>query len=314
MPSKTETTFQVVDKRRSQAARHPGLQRAIPAGRRAHSVLLGHFNADYARRFLQDKALQPELVDELMQQREFARARMESLPQLNMTNSSARSLDDDKSIAEINRVMARSECQAAYPEGTWTAELVEIATLVPIQPNLDLDYAGGLGDSDLDPSKPESAVSLCFAEKHPTEFHVSVEESQKAITISGINPSLEVVGLRYEQQENEGPLLLSFMVSPAPNIVVIARYSGRHLLASGYHRVYRLLQLGFTHVPCIVRETQTVAQIGMRGRAMFAESVLMAPRPPLFPDFADQVLGIVVPFKAVHRVVRIRPDEYFVSA
>ena len=290
---------------------HPG-RRAVPAGWRAHSVLLGYFNSDYARRFLKDKALQPELVEELMQQREFAQARMESLSPLKMTKSSARPLTDDQSIVEINRVMARPEC-SAYPEGTWTPQLVEIATLIPVQPSLDLDYAGGLGDSDLDPSKPTSAVSFCFAEKHPTDFHVSVEESQKAITISGINPSLEVVGLRYEEQENNGPLLLSFMVSPAPNIVVVARYSGRHLLVSGYHRVYRLMQLGFTHFPCIVREAQTIAQIGMRGRAVFAESVLMAQRPPLFPDFADPVLGIVVPFKEVHRVVRIRPDEYFVT-
>jgi hypothetical protein len=39
----------------------------------------------------------------------------------------------------------------------------------------------------------------------------------------------------------------------------------------------------------------------------------MAPRPPLFPDFADPVLGMIVPFQAVRRVVRIRPDEYFVQ-
>src|SRR5215471_18956135 len=313
MTSKAEGSFQVVDKRRSHVMEHPG-RRSVPAGWRSHSVLMGYFNSDYARRFLKDKALQSELAEELMQQREFAQARMHSLPPLNMTESSAQPLTDDKSIAEINRVMARPECQGAYPEGTWTPEMVEIATLIPVQPSLDLDYAGGLGDSDLDPSNPTSAVSLCFAEKHPTDFHVSVEELQKSVTISGINPSLEVVGLHYEQEENNGPLLLSFMVSPAPNIVAIGRYSGRHLLVSGYHRVYRLMQLGFTHFPCIVREAETVAQVAIRGRAMFAESVLMAERPPLFPDFADPVLGIVVPFKAVHRVVRIRPDEYFVAA
>lgn len=31
-----------------------------------------------------------------------------------------------------------------------------------------------------------------------------------------------------------------------------------------------------------------------------------------FPDFADPVLGIMAPFRAVQRVIRIRPDEYFV--
>jgi len=312
MTSKTET-IHVVDKRRSYAGENASSRRAIPAGWRAHSVLLGYFGADNARRFLQDKALKPELVNELMQQREFAHTRIQSLPPVDTKKSSSRPLEDANALAEISRVMARPDCQGAYPEGTWTAELVEIANIIPIQPYLDLDYAGSLGDSDLAPSDPLTAVKLCFAEKHPTEFHVSVEESQKAINISGINPSLEVVGLRYEQQQNDGPVVLSFMVSPAPNIVSVPRYAGRHFLASGYHRVYRLMKLGFTHVPCAVSEAKTLPQIGMRGRALFSEAVLMAPRPPRFPDFADMVLGIVVPFKPMHRVVRIRPDEYFVS-
>src|SRR5215471_6390048 len=102
MTSKAEGSFQVVDKRRSHVIEHPG-RRSVPAGWRAHSVLMGYFNSDYARRFLKDKALQPELVEELMQQREFAQARMQSLPPLNMTESSAQTLTDDKSIAEINR-------------------------------------------------------------------------------------------------------------------------------------------------------------------------------------------------------------------
>jgi len=38
----------------------------------------------------------------------------------------------------------------------------------------------------------------------------------------------------------------------------------------------------------------------------------MALRSPLFPDFADPALGIISPFRAVERVIRIRPDEYFV--
>ena len=312
MSSNEEKTVKVVDKRRAHAE-PGGPRRAVPAGWRAHSVLLGYFIADYAKRFLNEKALQPELVQELMQQREFAQARIQSLPPLKMNKSSAQPVEEDKAVAEIKRVMARPECQGAYPEGTWTPELIEISTLVPVQPYLDLDYAGSLGDSDLDPSNPLSAVSLCFADKHPTDFHVSVEESQKSMTISGINPSLEVVGLRYEQEPDKGAVLLSFVVSPAPNVVVVARYSGRHLLVSGYHRVFRLMQLGFTHFPCIVREATSPAQIGTRGRAVFAERIFMDQRPPLFPDFADHVLGVVVPFKAVRRVVRIRPDEYFVA-
>jgi hypothetical protein len=38
----------------------------------------------------------------------------------------------------------------------------------------------------------------------------------------------------------------------------------------------------------------------------------MAPRPPLFTDFADAELGSMAPLLATHKVTRIRPDEYLV--
>lgn len=87
---------------------------------------------------------------------------------------------------------------------------------------------------------------------------------------------------------------------------------GCRFLSSGYHHVYRLMKAGFSHVPCIVREASTFAQTGAYGPGLFSDEVLMVPRPPLFPDFADPVLGIISPFRAVQRVIRIRPDEYFV--
>jgi len=145
---------------------------------------------------------------------------------------------------------------------------------------------------DLTASNLLAAVKLCFPEKHPAEFEVSVDQSQKAISIHGINPSLEVVGLRYESQSDGGPVLASFMVSAAPNIVVFSRYAGHHFLSSGYHRVFRLMKAGYSHVPCVVREAKSLAQVSAYGPNAFGDNVLTAPRPPLFVDFAAPVLAV----------------------
>lgn len=312
MEPKSGVGFQVVDKRRTQHAEGPRPRRPIPSGSRAHSVLLAYCSEDVARNFLESKGVPPDLLDEMMEERERARARIQTLTPFD-DQPAARPLEDSTALAEIDRVMRRPDCQGAYPKGSWAAELVEISKIVPLQPNLDVAYAEGLGGPDLDIRNLLSAVKLCFAEKHPTEFHVNAHESQKAISVSGINPSLEVVGLSYTQQGADGPLMVSFLISPAPNIVSVSRHAGRHFLVSGYHRTYRLMKAGFSHVPCVVRETKTLAQAAAHGRTFFPEPVLMAPRPPLFPDFADPVLGMIVPFQAVRRVVRIRPDEYFVQ-
>lgn len=314
MPKKKDTTFQVLDKRRMQADEQQPPELPSSARYRRHIVLLGCLGADHARDFLERKGLNPDLLGQAMQHGKRAEARMRSLHPTEKTKTAAQPIENAAALAEIQRVMSRSDCKDAYPNGTWAAELVEISGIIPIQPSLDLDYARNLEGSNIESSNLLPAVKFCFAEKHPADFDVSVEQRQKAVSIHGINPSLEVVGLRYESQPDGGPVLISFIVSAAPNIVVVSRHAGRHFLSSGYHRVYHLMRAGYSRIPCAVREVASLAQAGAYGPEAFREEVLMAPRPPLFPDFADPELATIVPFPARQRVVRIRPDEYFVPA
>jgi hypothetical protein len=312
MKPKKDVGFRVVDKRRTQPAREQENRRATPSGRRDHAVLLGYYDRSEARRFLEGKGLDANLVEELLQKRNQAEERIKSLPPLADRMPASLPIADREAMAEIEKVMAQPDCEEIYPAGTWTARLMEISKLIPFQPNLDLAYAESLGSPDLSPSHPLSAVKLCFSDKRGTAFGINVDESQKAITITGINPTLQVRGVHYGQQQQDGPFLVSLLISPAPNIVQISKFRERHFLASGYHRVYRLMQAGFSHVPCLVREVNSLLETGAAGPGFFPEAVLTAPRPPLFPDFADKMLGIIVPLRAVNKVIRIRPDEYFV--
>jgi hypothetical protein len=313
MTREPEVTFRTVDRRHSANAGESGARRDIPDGYRPHAVLLGHHTEDQAREFLRDQGIHPDSVSDLMQERARAQSRIRTLAPF-VAATATLPVQDAQAIAEIRRIMAQPECRAAFPEGTWTAELVEIAKLIPIHPSLDVRYAESLGGASLDPSQPISALQLCFAAKHASPFHFSVDHAQKSVNIVGIHPAFEVVSLRAGQQGEDGPLIVSFMVAAPPNMVVVLRHAGRLFLSGGRHRVYRLMQAGFSHVPCVIRDAPGLTQIAPYGPRFFQEPVLMAPRPPLFADFADPELASIAPLRAMRKVIRIRPDEYLIAS
>lgn len=306
MEPKSSPDIQVVDKRRLQNADGPALRPTIPSGRRAHSVLLGYCPQDLARELLLEQALDETTSEELMEKWERAQSRIQQLAKLDDREPAVAPIVEKDMSLYVRSMLEQPECKAAFPEDTWSPVVVEIDRLIPLQPNLDLEYAESLGDATLDPANPASAVKLCFAPGYKTDFQIRADQTQKALNVSGIHPSLEVVGLRYSQQGESGTVLVSFMISPSPNIVAVTHDAGRYFLLNGYHRLFVMKQAGFTHAPCMVRDGAPY------GRGFFPSEVLRAPRPPLFPDFADPALGIVVPFRAVKKVVRIRPDEYFI--
>ncbi len=308
-----EAAFRIVDRRHTAFAGEFSVPSDAPAGYRVHSVLLGHHTQDQAIALLRDKGVHADAMERLLNERASAQSRIGGLPPL-VCAAAPLPIQDAAARAEINQVMSRPDCKATFPDGQWTAELVEIAKLIPVSPSLDVAYAESLGAPGLDPSNPLSALRLCLNPKHSSSFHVSLDQAQKSVSIVGLHPTLEVVSLRCTQQADDGPLLVSFLVAAPPNLVVVLRHRGRLFLCGGYHRVYRLLQMGFSQVPCVVQEVPGLAQIALRGSSFFQEPVLMAPRPPLFTDFADPELASMAPLRATHKVTRIRPDEYSIAS
>jgi hypothetical protein len=307
-----ETSFRIVDRRHTAIEGEFSVPSGIPTGYRAHTVLLGYYTEAQAIAFLRDKGVHADAMERLLNEQARAQSRIGALPPL-APAAAAQPITDAVAGAEISQIMSRPDCKAAFPEGRWTAELVEIAKLIAISPSLDVAYAGSLSIPGLDPSNPLSAVQLCFNPKHSSTFHVSLDQAQKSVNVVGIHPALEVVSLRCGQQTEDGPLLVTFLVAAPPNLVVVLRHQGRLFLSGGYHRVYRLLKAGFSQVPCLVQDVPGLGQIARYGSPLSQEHVLMAPRPPLFTDFADPELASMVPLRAMHKITRIRPDEYLIA-
>ena len=314
MKARKDAAIRVVDKpgRGALAVAESETPLATPTDRRDHAILLGHYDRTDARSFLEGTGLEESLIEALLLKRAKAQERVKSLPPLAEEPRGAQPITDPEANYEIERVMQLPDCEEIFPRGAWTAGLVEISKLIPFQPSLDVSYAESLGSPDLSSSRILSAVKLCFSDGRSTALGINVDQSQKSVTITGINPTLQVRGVQYGRQQQDGPFIVSMMISAAPNVVQVSQFGGRCFLASGNHRAYRLMKAGFSHVPCMVREAKSIEETGARGLSFFPESVLMAPRPPLFPDFADKELGVIVPLRAVSKVIRIRPDEYSV--
>jgi hypothetical protein len=291
------------------AAGDPELQRLIPTDRRNHRALLGFFNEQEVRQFLQGKVQSAEQFDEIMGRWGVARSRICALPPF-LNEPEIRPILEPEVLLEIEKVMQLPECKQAFPEGTWSVSLVELSGIIAFQPGLDTEYASGGGEDPLSPGDLLSAVKISFPFGKTSTLAVSMDQAQKAITVSGVNPSLQVVGLTWGQQAAIGPFAITFFVSAGPNVMQVSRYRGRCFLSNGYHRAYRLMKAGFTHIPCLLRNASDFAQTGAFGAGFFPESILMSPRPPLFIDFEDGDLGIDVPVHSAKKMVRIRPDEF----
>jgi hypothetical protein len=284
------------------------LRRLISPDRRNHSFLLGFYAENEARQLLPGKSLEQDRSVEIMKRWASAAARIAKLPQ-SFEAPEVRPILEPDALMEIGKVMNRADCKQLFPEGTWSVSLVQLSGIIPFQPNVDVGYSSSLADTDLCPSDLLAAVNLCFPNGKPTTLAVSVDQPQKAITVSGINPALQVVGFHCGQQDPQGPFVVSMYISASPNIVQVTRYRGRYFLTNGYHRAHRLLKAGFTHIPCLVRNADNFAETGALGPGFFPESLIMSRRPPLFADFANEALAITIPTHSIKKVVRIRPDE-----
>lgn len=120
-------------------------------------------------------------------------------------------------MLEIAKVTERPDFKQVFPEGTWSISLVELSAIIAFQPNVDVGYAANQGGETLSSSDQLSAVRLCFPHGKPTTLAVNLDQAQKAITVSGINPSLQVVGYNWGQQDPQGPFVVSFYIHSGPN-------------------------------------------------------------------------------------------------
>lgn len=210
-------------------------------------------------------------------------------------------MQDIPSEAEpyLEEVQATQVFQQFLGSATTEFKMVEIKNLVAFQAFVDCDFAESSPDRSL-----LDEVKACI----PTEFTANYSINHVAhntVLVSSMTRSLSIASCGF----NPASGTMGFQLAAMPNWVQVVRHDGRCVLKNGYHRTWRRLQTGETHVPAIVVDSP---EYRAAPRGVFAD-LLYSEQPPLFGDFADKNISPELEMKSMMKIIRFSAEEYSVS-
>jgi hypothetical protein len=101
---------------------------------------------------------------------------------------------------------------------------------------------------------------------------------------------------------------IGVMLGYGSNLLNAVQSDNRLLLHNGHHRAYTLLEMGFTHAPCIIRTVTRRDELNLLASADAASDptfYFRAARPPLLKDFFDSRIRKVVKVPQLMRLLEI---------
>lgn len=197
-------------------------------------------------------------------------------------------------------------------------KLVEIDPLLTIYFMVDLkrstDHCGAL------PQNPSVAdlLSVCLPARLPNELvnMVRLPDGQEkqlsvgAFLLTARSLNVRVVDAGYFQDDNK--IGIQFAM-PVP-LVQVVRFNGRCYLHDGLHRTIGSRRKGATHIPCLFRDVQSAAGIGLRSdRSTFTLPLLEFADAPTVGHFT-QGRAYEVQLRRFNRVVHVTWAEYAIAA
>jgi hypothetical protein len=101
---------------------------------------------------------------------------------------------------------------------------------------------------------------------------------------------------------------IGVMLGYGSNLLNAVQSDNRLLLHNGHHRAYTLLEMGFTHAPCIIRTVTRRDELNLLVSADAASDpsfFFRAARPPMLKDFFDPRIRKVVKVPKLMRLLEI---------
>lgn len=160
-----------------------------------------------------------------------------------------------------------------------------------------------------------SITAVCLPPPHAAQVQVAFDPNQTALTASSLNPNLRIGGFGTFDTVMPGgqqQKIFGFHLGFGASFVQLAEYQGRWIVRDGYHRVYGLLQLGITRIPCVIVKARRLEETGAGRAGFFDYETLLSDRPPLMSDFGSEDFAVDVQLQAQMKVVRIKAEEYSV--
>jgi len=200
-----------------------------------------------------------------------------------------------------------------------SVEWIELDRLVVHQKHVNLSFAeellGEIGESPTPARIFEFA--LPYAERRDPPIHGGPigEASWRFTSVSNDFRVLSAELLEPEQVSGLKPagvpsVFVALRLGYGSNYLSALSVGNRLVLQNGSHRAYALRAAGQTHVPCLVqhisRHEELRAIVG-DGHPMMSpsDSILTAKRPPLFKDYFDEQLRMIVNVPSSVRQVQV---------
>ncbi len=209
----------------------------------------------------------------------------------------------DDLAAHLSLVRARPVFQSLFQNYEAEFALVDLASLVPVQPHVDFSFAL---EATADLSGQHALADLCL----PTAPQaldvwggVTDANGSGAFTVCSYDLNLIVSEVHMDTTPS---LKVSFTLSKTAVFLIVVETQGRLFLKDGTHRAVGLLARGFAKAPCVLLRGAPPRSIP----DYLPAETQFGPSPPLLSDFLDGQLYLSHPWIRGLKTIRIRADEF----
>ncbi len=195
---------------------------------------------------------------------------------------------------------------APYFASGWEARVVDLRRLCALQPHVHADDPGRRS-AEVDAGDLHAIAAISLPKPSSTKLPVQYDPARNAWIFSGADSNLTVVS-HFQGEVQPGTFGFGFVVGVVPSLMQVARFNGRYLLRDGYHRAYAFLRRGITHVPALVRDFSTLAELDLTP-VMLPADVFLGERPPVLSDYLDDTVAADVELPQFRKLVVIQALE-----
>jgi hypothetical protein len=210
----------------------------------------------------------------------------------------------ESSSSELQELLseqgARGDLRAEMAGLDWSVGVVDLRLLLAFQRRIVID--ADVANSPMPLSDDwVGLMDLSFGGRKPIVCDAVQNEASLVFRAANSNLHFRFTG------DRSHPITIH---SGSP-FFEVAQYRERWFLRDGYHRAFRCLKAGISHLPAVVVRAQTLAQLGAVQPWFFPEEVLFSSRPPWAIDFLNDALVIDYNRAPLSKMLRITVEETY---
>ncbi len=214
--------------------------------------------------------------------------------------------DPAQDLLDYGRNLLSHPRMATFAKEGWELKLISLPDVCAAQPNVFTDHAveraAGINAGDL-----MGLASASLPVPTITALPAQFDPAKSAWIFTSQNPNLRICG-NFAAEVSPGVTGFGFAVEVAVSMMQVARFRGRYILRDGYHRAYGLLKAGITKVPVLVRDFQSIEQIGLPA-GLLPQDAYLGDRPALLKDYFDPVVSASLELPATRKVLIVQAVE-----